>query len=439
MINSLFIINKQGKIIIEKHWRGIISRQIVEVFNDECEKFMNSVPDSMKDNGSNRATTTTLKDSYFTRDDVPPVLETNKYWLLNVLRDDLTWLCPVEREVDPMLVFEFIHRIMDILTDYLGEVSESSIRENFVTVYQLLEEMMDYGYPLTTEPNALKEIIMQPTIMNKMMNTVGAAAGVAPKFPQSMSNIPWRKAGVKYTQNEIYFDIIEEIDATIAANGTVVSCEAHGSVQANCKLSGMPDLSLNFVNARVIEDVSFHPCVRYRKWDSEKVLSFVPPDGHFKLMSYRASLSTYQAMPLQIKPQIIASKNGGKFDITVYPRSSDGKPIEKIVLTLPMPKSATSVNATCNSGQYMYDPVNKSIRWEINKLAQHDRGPLLSGTFSTSESNPELGMSISLEFQINMYAVSGLKVDSLRLYHEGYKPYKGVRSMTKAGNIHIRT
>lgn len=39
--------------------------------------------------------------------------------------------------VDPMLVFEFIHRIMDILTDYLGEVSESSIRENFVTVYQV--------------------------------------------------------------------------------------------------------------------------------------------------------------------------------------------------------------------------------------------------------------------------------------------------------------
>lgn len=32
-----------------------------------------------------------------------------------------------------------------------------------------------------------------------------------------MSSIPWRKAGVKYAQNEIYFDIIEEIDATIEA------------------------------------------------------------------------------------------------------------------------------------------------------------------------------------------------------------------------------
>jgi hypothetical protein len=37
-----------------------------------------------------------------------------------------------------MLVFEFIHRIIDILTDYLSDVSESSIRENFVTVYQVI-------------------------------------------------------------------------------------------------------------------------------------------------------------------------------------------------------------------------------------------------------------------------------------------------------------
>lgn len=47
--------------------------------------------------------------------------------------------------MDPMLVFEFIHRIMDILTDYLGEVSESSIRENFVTVYQVGNSLL-HGY-----------------------------------------------------------------------------------------------------------------------------------------------------------------------------------------------------------------------------------------------------------------------------------------------------
>jgi AP-3 complex subunit mu len=49
----------------------------------------------MDDNG---AGSLSVKESYFTREDVPPILETNKYWLLNVLREDLTWLCPVERE-----------------------------------------------------------------------------------------------------------------------------------------------------------------------------------------------------------------------------------------------------------------------------------------------------------------------------------------------------
>lgn len=77
---------------------------------------------------------------------------------------------------------------------------------------------------------------------------------------------------------------------------------------------------------------------------------------------YRAALSPYQAMPLQIKPQITPTKNGGRFDISIQPRSTDGKPIEKIVLTIPMPKSTSSVNATCNSGSYMYDPVNKVLK-----------------------------------------------------------------------------
>ncbi|CAO3614110.1 unnamed protein product [Cunninghamella blakesleeana] len=435
MINSLFVVNWQGKIIVEKHWRGILSRQIVDIFNDECTKFLNSAPGTLDKNDISSK----IKETYFTKEDIPPVLESSKYWLLNVFCDDLTWLCPVDKEVDPMLVFEFIHRIIDVLSDYLGDVSEASIRENFVTVYQLLEEMMDYGYPLTTEPNALKEIIMPPTMINKVITTVGAAAGVAPKFPQNVSNIPWRKAGVKYTQNEIYFDIVEEIDATVAANGTIVSCEAHGTVVANSKLSGMPDLTLSFTNPRLIDDESFHPCVRYRKWESEKVLSFVPPDGHFKLMSYRVALTPYQAMPLQIKPQILPNKNGGKFDISVHHRSTDGKPIERVTLTLPMPKSTASVSATCNVGNYMYDPVTKTIKWEIGKLQQRERAPMLSGTFSSSDIQPEIGLTIGVDFQISMYSVSGLKVDSLRVFHEGYKPYKGVRSMTKAGKFNVRT
>ena len=43
-----------------------------------------------------------------------------------------------------------------------------------------------------------------------------------------LSNVPWRRADVKYTNNEAYFDIIEEVDAIIDKTGTTVFAEIAG-------------------------------------------------------------------------------------------------------------------------------------------------------------------------------------------------------------------
>ena len=45
-----------------------------------------------------------------------------------------------------------------------------------------------------------------------------------------LSNVPWRRTGVKYTNNEAYFDIIEEIDAIIDKSGSTVFGEIQGYV-----------------------------------------------------------------------------------------------------------------------------------------------------------------------------------------------------------------
>jgi hypothetical protein len=34
---------------------------------------------------------------------------------------------------------------------------------------------------------------------------------------------------------------------------------------------------------QLVEDVSFHPCVRLSVFDRDRVVSFVPPDGDFKV------------------------------------------------------------------------------------------------------------------------------------------------------------
>lgn len=45
-----------------------------------------------------------------------------------------------------------------------------------------------------------------------------------------LSNIPWRRTGVKYTNNEAYFDVIEEVDAIIDKSGSTVFAEIQGYV-----------------------------------------------------------------------------------------------------------------------------------------------------------------------------------------------------------------
>lgn len=36
-----------------------------------------------------------------------------------------------------------------------------------------------------------------------------------------------------------------------------------------------------------LEDVRFHQCVRLSRFESERTIAFIPPDGDFELMSYR--------------------------------------------------------------------------------------------------------------------------------------------------------
>lgn len=36
-----------------------------------------------------------------------------------------------------------------------------------------------------------------------------------------------------------------------------------------------------------LEDVKFHQCVRLSRFENDRTISYIPPDGEFELMSYR--------------------------------------------------------------------------------------------------------------------------------------------------------
>lgn len=49
-----------------------------------------------------------------------------------------------------IMILSFLIRLVDVLKSYFKALEEESIRDNFVTTYELLDEMMDAGYPQIT-------------------------------------------------------------------------------------------------------------------------------------------------------------------------------------------------------------------------------------------------------------------------------------------------
>lgn len=61
----------------------------------------------------------------------------------------------------------------------------------------------------------------------------------------------------------------------------------------------------------------------------ERVLSFIPPDGNFRLMSYHISSQSVVAIPIYVRHNLsVRSGEQGRLDITVGPKQTLGRTVE---------------------------------------------------------------------------------------------------------------
>lgn len=66
-------------------------------------------------------------------------------------------------------------------------------------------------------------------------------------------------------------------------------------------------------------------------FQSERLLSFVPPDGNFRLFSYHVSSQPVVAIPLYVRHNIsFREAGGGRLDITVGPKQTMGRSVKNI-------------------------------------------------------------------------------------------------------------
>ena len=330
-----------------------------------------------------------------------------------------------------------------MLTDYFKELEEESIRDNFVVIYELLDEMMDFGTPQITETKMLKEYITQRSY--QLEKKMKKAQQLGP--PSAITNaVSWRNEGIVYKKNEAFLDVIESVNMLINPQGKVLRSEILGKIQVKSHLSGMPDLRLglndkltNNAKGVEMEDVKFHQCVRLSKFESEKIITFIPPDGEFELMSYRLSTPLKPLIWVDCK---INRHDNSRIEILCKVKAQIKKKstANNVEILIPIPEDADSPKFRYSHGSMKWVPEKSVIVW---KLKQFQGGKEYSmaaqlglPSVSMEENAHEVKRPVQVKFQIPYFTTSGIQVRYLRINEPKlqYQSYPWVRYITQSGD-----
>jgi len=453
--SAIFITDLSGKSIISRNYRGDIQ------LTKAIEKFANYLADVDEDakkpifhvDGNGEIDSLTeLEDigSTGAGGETFTYIQHNNLYLVGVT-------C---KNSNVALIVTFLYKLASVFKDYFGTLEEESIRDNFVCIYELLDETMDHGLPQSLDSTILRSFITQEG--NRM------AEDLRSKPPVALTNaVSWRSEGIKHKKNEIFLDVVEKLNLLVGANGNVLHSEVLGAVKMKSYLSGMPELKLGLndkmmfeATGRVnqartgksveLEDIKFHQCVRLARFENDRTISFIPPDGEFDLMTYR--LST-QVKPLIWVEAVVEPHKGSRIEYMIKTRSQfkSRSVANNVEIIIPVPSDVDSPSFKCSVGIVTYLPDKDSVVWSIKQfhggreylMRAHFGLPSISASDVDKSINKKTDDSwkapIAVKFEIPYFTVSGIQVRYLKIIEKsGYQALPWVRYITANGDYQLR-
>ncbi|XP_043223865.1 AP-1 complex subunit mu-1-like [Amphibalanus amphitrite] len=419
-VSSIYLLDSKGKVLISRNYRGDIEPSVID-------KFMPLLMDREEEGN------------------MSPIIQTSGCTFMYIKHSNVYVVSTTRKNANVSLVFVFLHRLVQVFEHYFKELEEESLRDNFVIVYELLDELNDFGFPQTTDSKILQEYITQES--HKLE--------VAPRPPMAVTNaVHWRSEGIKYRKNEVFLDVIESVNLLANSNGNVLRSEIVGSIKMRVYLSGMPELRLG-LNDKVLfestgrgksksvelEDTKFHQCVRLSRFENDRTISFIPPDGDFELMSYR--LNTH-VKPLIWIESVIERHAHSRVEYMVkaksqFKRRSTANNVEIII---PVPTDADSPKFKTTIGSVKYVPEKTCIVWSI-KSFPGGKEYLMRAHFglpSVVAEEVDGRPPINVRFEIPYFTTSGIQVRYLKIIEKsGYQALPWVRYITQNGDYQLRT
>jgi AP-2 complex subunit mu-1 len=187
-----------------------------------------------------------------------------------------------------------------------------------------------------------------------------------------------------------------------------------------------------------IDDIKFHQCVRLGRFDRDRSITFIPPDGVFEVMTYRVSSNIN--LPFKITPVVQEYPDDNKVEYSVKLRSifEAVNFANNVVVKVPVPPTTADVKIfSAGQGKAKYEPEKSLVTWRIKKF-QGNSEQTLTAIANVMESKSQKTWQrppITIEFQVPMFTGSGLRVRFMRIQEKsGYKPKKWIRYISRAGD-----
>jgi AP-2 complex subunit mu-1 len=432
MIGVLLFLNHKGDIILTRAFRdGFNTRQLADTFRDEV----------VAPKKTERC----------------PVNVFNRITFCHLRYETIYVVSCANANINCMAVFQYMIRLLQVIKTYFPYIDEDRLKENFVTIQELIDETNDFGYPQMTEAGVLRSYITESGSRADVLNKQKESEQITIK---ATGKIPWRKEGIAYMKNEVFMDVIEDVNVLLSQTGQVLQREVNGRVIMKGFLSGMPECVLTLNDKMLIskvkeekskkdqiefDDVTFHGCVGLSKFDADRNICFVPPDGDFVLMRYRTSGTV--APPLIIVGSRVKEAGRSRMEIDFRLKAEFPSKLHAvdILVKIPVPSTTATVNARVPTGKAKYDPSAQAILWKIRKMQGGTELSFSAEVSMIAATNQPQGQSwsrppVSLAFKLTQYAASGLEVIQLMITERklGYKAETFVRYVTTGGQYQCR-
>jgi len=394
--------------------------------------------------------------------EAPPCFHLDGVSYVFIKQNGLHFVCTTKYNVSPNFLLELLHRLAKLFKDYCGVLSEEAIRKNFILIYELLDEVLDYGYPQCTSTEQLKVHVHNEPIMVDSIRQ--ASAFKVPSMNQKTTPSSSVYKPVTLTQksgeqrNEIFVDILERLTVLFNSGGYILSSSIEGSIQMKSYLSGNPPLRLalnedlivgkmdgaNNYGGVVLDDCNFHECVRLDEFENLRTLNFVPPDGEFVLMNYR--ITGDFVAPFRLYPMIEES-GASQVDVVVKVRA-DLPPNNygvNVQVMIPVPTRCNGVSMKLDTGAAAagqsteYRAKDNKVLWNVKKFhggAEHTIRIKIDLKDPMSPAvRREIG-PVSITFEVPMFNASNLQVKYLRIVdqHRTINPQRWVRYVTQSAS-----